>query len=1283
MLFLVSTKSNAQAPNITSLSVTSGITGTSVQINGTNFGSPQGASTISFNGTLAPQISSWTSTVITATVPSAATTGNVIVTVGGINSNGVLFSVIPNISAISPASGPLTTVVQIVGTGFGSTSCSTCLTFNTTSQSPSFWSDTKLISELPSSLAAGPVNVAVNIGGNSSNVVVFTVGTTGTISGTVTQLPNGQAVNGASVSLYLAGVVVNSTTTSVSGAYSFSNLVPGTYSITFSASGFSSANVATVAVVAGGATTENIALATPNLTLLSPSSGPVGTAVTITGTNFGALQGSSSVTFSGITAGVTQWSNATLLVSVPTGATTGSVVVTVGSASSNSLTFTVGVGTIQGSVKNAGVGVVGASVAVLQNGIQKASAVTGSGGAYSIASLVPGTYDMEVTASGLGTQAISGIVAVAGSPTTKNFVLSSPGTISGTITQSNGTTAISGATVNASVGYTIVGTATSNGTGSYSIGTLSAGSYAVTASALGYDTTTKSGQAVTSGGNTTTNVSLASQATINYAYDEAGRLKSIVNSLNNGAIYGYDAAGNITSITTKPATTVTISELTPNAGPVGSTVNIYGSGFSSTLSSDTVTFHTNVNATITSATPTQLVATVPAGATTGPIKVTAPGGTATSSVPFTVTASNGLPTISSFSPGIASPGTTVTISGTNFDPNPSNDGLTVNVSKTSAATATSASITTSLTGIVTSGHVSLSTTVGSYTTQTYLFVPPPGFTAAQVGYTGSVVLGGQVTATLSTANQIGLVAVDVGNGQSWSLNATNNFPSGVPYAVYDPFGNILGSGTIPTGTSSLGGSFSSRSGTCTIMIAPGNATGNVILNTVISFTGSLTVPAAGNTTGPAVQVPSSGNLLLSQNAILTFSASAWQTISFNVLNSTIGSGASSCQMTVYDPYNNIVGTGNCGPQSGGDFIGPFTLSATGLYTARLVPIGNVTGNASISVNNNQPMTSQGSIGGSSVTLAGNVPGQTENLTFAGNATQLITVSMTNDTYTGCGITQAGVNITIYNPDRTLLASYTCQINGNLTRIALPQTGTYTLTLTPGNWTYTGSMTFTLFNVVDTNNSISPGTPITVSTTTIGQYNNLTFTFPFQGNPNPGIAINLTNGSYPGCGLSVHGINVIVYNPDGTVLEQGSCLVTPFFFDTVTPVQSGTYTITVNPTPYQPGQVTVTLYSVPTNVSGSITIGQAGLPFTTVVGQNALITFSNPQTQNVSAKYASGSYTSCTMTVTNSSNQQVGSGSCQGASGTVSMTNLPSGSYSILVNPGGTSTGGLTISATSP
>ena len=53
---------------------------------------------------------------------------------------------------------------------------------------------------------------------------------------------------------------------------------------------------------------------TPNITSLSPTTGAAGTSVTITGTNFGATQGSSTVTFNGTAATPTSWSATSITV---------------------------------------------------------------------------------------------------------------------------------------------------------------------------------------------------------------------------------------------------------------------------------------------------------------------------------------------------------------------------------------------------------------------------------------------------------------------------------------------------------------------------------------------------------------------------------------------------------------------------------------------------------------------------------------------------------------------------------------------------------------------------------------------------------------------------------------------------------------------------------------------------------------------------------------------------------------------------------------------------------
>ena len=56
----------------------------------------------------------------------------------------------------------------------------------------------------------------------------------------------------------------------------------------------------------------------------------------------GATQGGSTVTFGGVQATPTSWSDGSIVAPVPSGAVTGSVVVTVGGQASNGLNFTIG-----------------------------------------------------------------------------------------------------------------------------------------------------------------------------------------------------------------------------------------------------------------------------------------------------------------------------------------------------------------------------------------------------------------------------------------------------------------------------------------------------------------------------------------------------------------------------------------------------------------------------------------------------------------------------------------------------------------------------------------------------------------------------------------------------------------------------------------------------------------------------------------------------------------------------------------------------------------------------
>ena|SRR5579864_875946 len=216
------------------------------------------------------------------------------------------------------------------------------------------------------------------------------------------------------------------------------------------------------------------------------------------------------------------------------------------------------------------------------------------------------------------------------------FGLSLPGTISGTVTRADGVTPIPGASVQAVVGEVSVPPVITDANGNYSITTLNAGTYTVRAFANGYVASIQP-ETVSANSTTTANFSLQAQGsgTINYVYDSLGRLAGVINPNGDTAVYNYDAVGNLLSISRQSSSQLSIITFTPTNGAAGTAVTLYGTGFSSTASQNTVSFN-GTAATVQSATATQLVVIVPTGAITGPISVTTSAGTATSSTSFTV-----------------------------------------------------------------------------------------------------------------------------------------------------------------------------------------------------------------------------------------------------------------------------------------------------------------------------------------------------------------------------------------------------------------------------------------------------------------------------------------------------------------------------------------------------------------------------------------------------------------------------------------------------------------------
>jgi hypothetical protein len=114
--------------------------------------------------------------------------------------------------------------------------------------------------------------------------------------------------------------------------------------------------------------------------------------------------------------------------------------------------------------------------------------------------------------------------------------------------------------------------------------------------------------------------------------------------------------------TVTPPSAPAISSFTPTGGPAGTSVTITGSGFNGT---NGVTFN-GAAAAFSIVSDTQLAATVPGNATTGPITVSNSAGTATSTSNFSVTPAAPAPTITGLAPTSGKAGTPVTITGSGF-----------------------------------------------------------------------------------------------------------------------------------------------------------------------------------------------------------------------------------------------------------------------------------------------------------------------------------------------------------------------------------------------------------------------------------------------------------------------------------------------------------------------------------------------------------------------------------------------------------------------------------------
>jgi hypothetical protein len=100
------------------------------------------------------------------------------------------------------------------------------------------------------------------------------------------------------------------------------------------------------------------------------------------------------------------------------------------------------------------------------------------------------------------------------------------------------------------------------------------------------------------------------------------------------------------------------------------------------------------------------------------------------------------------------------------------------------------------------------------------------------------------------------------------------------------------------------------------------------------------------------------------------------------------------------------------------------------------------------------------------------------------------------------------------------------------------------------------------------------------------------------------------------------VNARILNPNGTVLAADACMEMSGFIDTKTLPTTGTYTIVVDPVKWAIGAVTLTLYDVPSNATGTVTIGGSPVAVPLSQGQNGTLTFTATAGQQVTVRMTS-------------------------------------------------------------
>lgn len=674
----------ASAQTISSFTPTNGAPGVQVTINGTGFLT---ATQVKFGNSSPASFDIINSTQIRATVPADGVTGQISVTVSAGTIPGGVFTVAPRVDSFSPALGNIGASIQINGANFISGAGQTVVRFGgVAATTVNVTAASVLFATVPSGAVTGPLSVSTFAGTNvtTSNFVVsgaaIITGFTPAIgpTGSVVVISGGDFTGATAVRFN----GVNASTFTVTAASQIHATVPPT----------ATAGPLSVVTPSGTATTTNnfvVSGLAPIVTGFAPFGGKAGDPVVISGLNFTTA---TNVSFNGVTAVAFLTSDTQISATVPAGATTGPIrVINPAGTNTTGSNFIIGPFITGFSPVAAQVGseVVVDGLNFLD--VTNVALTSASGGFTNAAFTITAGTQLRATVpvgatngplrviSPSGTNVSSSNLTVfALAPVLTSFTPANglPGTsvqliganfLGATSVLFNGVAAAFNTPADSQINATVPAAAT---TGPIVV-TTPGGS--VTSSVPFYlpprltSFSPASGPvatAVTLAGTNFTGVS-----SVTFAGPSATLITAPVTSVSatqmtvlvpTNAITGVitvTTPGGVIAGTGNFTVTPRVDAFTPLLGPVGTTVTVSGHSFSGATA---VRFN-GVGAGFSSLTDTQLVAVVPAGATTGPLTIVTPGGTGAGPFNYIVTANPNLAVLMTNSPSIVSFGSNFTI----------------------------------------------------------------------------------------------------------------------------------------------------------------------------------------------------------------------------------------------------------------------------------------------------------------------------------------------------------------------------------------------------------------------------------------------------------------------------------------------------------------------------------------------------------------------------------------------------------------------------------------------